>query len=193
MNISYFKRFKMEINLADVPPLAPLPAGYSFVAWEDGLVEAHAEVKYQCFQDEIDATVFPSLASRDGCLRLMTEIRRKAGFLPEATWLLTGPAGPCGTVQGVRERHWLGAIQNLGVRPDQRGQGLGRGLLLMALDGFARRGLGRGFLEVTAQNEAAVRLYRQVGFRCRKTVYKAVETVSTLTHKPSQCPGLAFS
>ena len=48
-------------------------------------------------------------------------------------------------------------------------------VLLKALEGFSGHGLGRGFLEVTAQNEPAVRLYRQVGFRARKTVYKAVE------------------
>ena len=30
-------------------------------------------------------------------------------------------------------------------------------------------------LEVTAQNDAAVRLYRRLGFLRRKTVYKAVE------------------
>ena len=79
-------------------------------------------------------------------------------------------------MQGICDRHRLGAIQNLGITPEHRGLGLGRALLLKALEGFSRHGLGRGFLEVTAQNEAAVRLYRQVGFRARKTVYKAVET-----------------
>ena len=32
----------------------------------------------------------------------------------------------------------------------------------------------RALLEVTAQNEGAIRLYRRLGFRRRKTVYKAV-------------------
>jgi len=31
---------------------------------------------------------------------------------------------------------------------------------------------------VTAQNDAAVRLYSRLGFRRRKTVYKTVETAS---------------
>jgi len=34
---------------------------------------------------------------------------------------------------------------------------------------------------VTAQNEAAIRLYRRIGFRSRKTVYKAVETTFALS------------
>ena len=42
--------------------------------------------------------------------------------------------------------------------------------------------LGRAFLEVTAQNDGAVRLYRRLGFRRRKTLYKAVETAPTLQH-----------
>jgi ribosomal protein S18 acetylase RimI-like enzyme len=176
MKTCYFKRLKMEVDLIDAPPVPPLPPGYSFVPWSDSLLATHAEVKFACFVGELDATVFPNLGSREGCLHLMTEIRKKSGFLPEATWLLAGPAGYCGTVQGICDRHRLGAIQNLGITPEHRGLGLGRALLLKALEGFSRHGLGRGFLEVTAQNEAAVRLYRQVGFRARKTVYKAVET-----------------
>ena len=35
--------------------------------------------------------------------------------------------------------------------------------------------LGRAILEVTAQNDAAVRLYHRLGFRRRKTVYKTVD------------------
>lgn len=175
MKICYFKRFKMEVELAGLPPVPPLPEGYRWLPWDDFLLEAHAEVKFQCFQTEIDSTVFPSLGSRDGCSRLMTGIRKKIGFLPEATWLIAGADGPCATIQGVRERSGLGAIQNLGVTPPHRGRGLGAALLLQALHGFWHRGLGRAFLEVTAQNDAAIRLYRRLGFRCRKTVYKAVE------------------
>jgi ribosomal protein S18 acetylase RimI-like enzyme len=175
MNVTYFKRFKMEIDLHDAPEAPALPAGYYWVSWDESLLELHAEVKYRCFQDEIDAAVFPSLSDRHGCYYLMAEISRKPGFLPGATWLVAGPAGYCGTVQGVQERTGLGAIQNLGVVPEYRGRGLGSALLLQALHGFRRYGLGRAFLEVTAQNDAAVRLYRRLGFRCRKTVYRAVE------------------
>ena len=64
MSIAYFKRFRMEIELYEALPVPELPPEYSWVAWDDALVEAHAEVKYRCFQEEIDATVFPSLGSR---------------------------------------------------------------------------------------------------------------------------------
>jgi mycothiol synthase len=174
-DVSYFKRFKMEIGLYD-PPLAPvLPEGYAWVAWSEAVLDAHAEVMYCSFQEEIDSVVFPSLGDRRGCWQLMREISGKYGFLPEATWLLSSPAGYCGTVQGVRERTGLGAIQNLGITPCHRARGLGTALLLQALHGFRRAGLGRAFLEVTAQNDGAVQLYHRLGFRRRKTIYKAVD------------------
>jgi GNAT superfamily N-acetyltransferase len=174
--IAYFKRFRMEINLGSLPPLGALPPGYTFIPWQESLLDAHAEVMFCSFHEEIDATVFPSLSDMHGSSCLMKEIRRKSGFMPEATWLLTSLDGPCGSVQGIRERTGLGAIQNIGITLPHRGRGLGTTLLLQALHNFRRAGLAAVFLEVTAQNEGAVRLYRRIGFRRRKTLYKAVET-----------------
>ncbi|MCC6420866.1 MAG: GNAT family N-acetyltransferase [Gemmataceae bacterium] len=175
MSITYFKRFRMEIDLNELPPAATLPEGYFWMPWDESLLESHADVKFRSFCDEIDSIVFPSLSTFAGCQHLMREISRKPGFQPEATWLVGCPGGYCGTVQGVRERTELGAIQNLGITPEHRGRGLGGALLVQALHGFRRAGLDRAFLEVTAQNEGAIRLYRRLGFRCRKTIYKAVD------------------
>src|SRR5262245_38655829 len=107
-NVSYFKRFKMEIDLIDAPPVPALPAGYSWVSWDDGLVEAHADTLSRSFDEEIDAAVFASLSTRQGCSYLMSEIRSKPGFLPGATWLLACADVYCGTVQGIRDRSGLG-------------------------------------------------------------------------------------
>jgi GNAT superfamily N-acetyltransferase len=186
-NISYFKRFRMEVDLYEPPPRVMLPDGYYWVGWEEPLLEVHAEVMYWCFRDEIDGVVFPSLGDRQGCHQLMREIRRKRGFLAEATWLLASPGGYCGTIQSICERPGLGAIQNIGVTAAHRGHGLGSALLLQALHGFRRAGMGRAFLEVTAQNDAAVRLYHRLGFRRRKTVYKAVEGAGPYA-EPSRQP-----
>ncbi len=178
--ISYFKRFRMELDLGPELEGPCLPPGYTLVPWENTLLEAHAATLFECFHEEIDAIVFPSLGSRTGCSYLMTEISRKPGFTPGATWLAVHDGVFCATVQGVRERNGMGAIQNLGVTPGHRGKGIGTVLLRQALLGFFRLGLGRSFLEVTAQNDGAVRLYRRLGFRRRKTLYKAVETAPTL-------------
>jgi GNAT superfamily N-acetyltransferase len=171
--VSYYKRYKMEADLAVPPPSPLLPPGFACHPWSDELLHDHAGVLFASFHSTIDAVVFPSLGDPGGCVALMSAVRLRHNFIPEATWLLTGPDGPCGSVQGLRERG-VGAIQNLGVVPACRGLGLGESLLLLALQGFRRAGLARALLEVTARNDGALRLYRRVGFRCRKTLYKAV-------------------
>jgi ribosomal protein S18 acetylase RimI-like enzyme len=172
MAITYYKRFRMEIDLDGSATPAELSAPFSWVPWDESLIDRHAEVKYLSFRDEIDACVFPCLGDRYGCQRLMREIRRKPGFLSAATWLIASPEGYVGTVQGVMD---IGAIQNLGVVPAYRGLGLGRALVRQALEGFHQAGLRRAYLEVTAENSAAVLLYRGAGFRRAKTLYKAVD------------------
>jgi ribosomal protein S18 acetylase RimI-like enzyme len=119
----------------------------------------------------------------------MQEIANKEGFLPQATWLLmhrmpyVGQVDYCGTVQGIvsRERFGgsVGSIQNLGITEEHRGRGLGTRLLLQAMAGFCEADVRRVSLEVTAQNIGAFELYRALGFRRTKTVYKAVEVAYT--------------
>ena len=181
MAVQYYKRFRMEIDLRRrYGPRWIFPHCYRAIGWDPSFLEIHAETKYLSFRSEIDAHVFPCLGERAGCMRLMDEISRKEGFLPDATWLVACEhAGReheyCGTIQGIQDEAGTGTIQNLGVLPAHRGQGLGAFLLQRALDGFRHVGLTRGSLEVTAQNKAAIRLYERMGFfRCR-TLYKAVE------------------
>ena len=75
------------------------------------------------------------------------------------------------TIDGALEH----VSENLGITPPHRGKGLGSGLLRHALLGFREIGLRRAFLEVTAQNSGALRLYQRLGFRRVRTVYKAAE------------------
>lgn len=179
--MTYFRRYRMEFDLRrPVPELPPLPYGYEAVAYRDSLLREHATAKYHSFRCELDADVFPCLARQDGCLRLMKEITRREGFVPQATWLLRhrdrsdGRRLPVGTVQGLAIDDW-GAVQNLGVVDQHRGRGLGSLLLLRAAAGFQEAGLRRMHLEVTTANEAAVRMYERLGFRRAKVVYKAAE------------------
>jgi len=182
MGVTYFKRYRLECPLTG-PLFAcpPLPPHYRILPWDPALLESHAEAKYRSFRGEIDANVFPCLGEREGCRRLMEEITRRDTFVPSATWLLSyQPPGYtaaefCGTIQGLSDRQGYGAVQNLGVTALHRSQGLGTSLLAQALSGFRAVGLRRAYLEVTAQNTGAIRLYTQLGFRQVRTVYKAVE------------------
>lgn len=183
----HFKRYRMSYaldsrNSAWQLPVPHLPPGYRWLAWRNGLSDAHAEVKFQSFQHEVDANVFPCFSSRSSCQRLMRDISRREGFLPQATWLILPPDQEdefgCGTIQGIATDLEAGNIQNLGVTPQHRGLGLGTALLAKALEGFAQVGLKTAVLEVTSDNFGAVRLYQRLGWEIVKVVYKTAE-VST--------------
>jgi GNAT superfamily N-acetyltransferase len=178
----YHKRFQMEVDLrrSRRTPVAVYP-DYRLVSWSPALLHDHAEAKYLSFRDELDATVFPCLGEMQSCVRLMEEISDRDGFVPEATWLAQYiGAGPhrsecCGTIQAIRTTRQRANIQNIGVTPRHRGRGVGAALIIAALEGLQQVGVSRVGLEVTAENDAAVRLYQRLGFRSVKTVYKAVE------------------
>lgn len=180
MSVCYFKRYRMEIDLRGRLFAAPeVPVGYRLIGWTPDLMAEHAEAKYHSFRHEIDAEIFSCLSAFEGCYRLMQEISEKQGFLPEATWLIAFRNGfeleTCGTIQGIRATSKHGGIQNVGITPNHRGRGLGTALITAALIGFQQSGLRRAYLEVTAQNDRAVRLYTRLGFKRSKTLYKAVD------------------
>jgi ribosomal protein S18 acetylase RimI-like enzyme len=168
---NYVRRLRMEAPLRS-PPWPDVPDGFALVPWGPDLVGAHAEVKYRSFRYTLDAAIFPNLGILDGCLQLMRTIAGHDGFVPEATWLVRGPDGYCGCIQGVRGRRRTGMIQNLAVVPECRGLGVGRALLRAGLCGFRAAGLSAAQLEVCARNVAAVRLYQAAGFVTRKTLYR---------------------
>lgn len=182
MAVNYFKRYRMEYDLSDrLFSRPPTPAGYELVGWSEHLLHDHARAKYLSFRGEIDSNVFTCLGTPDGCERLMSDISTRNIFCPEATWLVVyRPPGdeqpqPCGTIQGLFDRHGYGLIQNIGVAPDHRGLALGTLLIHAALCGFIERGMRKASLQVTAFNLGAIRLYQRLGFTTTKTVYKAVD------------------
>jgi ribosomal-protein-alanine N-acetyltransferase len=78
-------------------------------------------------------------------------------------------------------------ILDLVVAADRRRQGLGRWLLGFALERAARRGAERAFLEVRRSNEAALGLYRAVGFRLlveRRDYYRDPAEDALVLEKP---------
>lgn len=176
---TYFRRFRMEIDLykARLEDIE-LPSGYRWCPWELTTVDRHAIVKYHSFRSEMDAKVFPCLGDYDGCHKLMTDISRQRNFLATGTWLITwdgmGNEDPvdCGTIQAIVPSKIMGAVQNVGITPKHRGMGLGRALVNKCLIGFREAGMKRVYLEVTADNEPAINLYRSMGFRLVRTLYK---------------------
>ena len=79
-----------------------------------------------------------------------------------------GLAGFCWTKvhppQPPREPDALGEIYVIGADPSRQGRGFGRALTTAGLESLASRGITVGLLYVDADNEAAVGLYRALGF-----------------------------
>ena len=183
MSLTYFKRYQMELDLQTLDiPTSELPGGYRFAAWSEDDLTRHAEIKHISFRNEIDANVFTCFRDVEGCQRLLREISGRSNFLPDATWLLeyddptTETTTTVGTIQALVDMHQRGAIQNIGIHPDHRGHGLGTSLLFKCFTYVKARGLSRVMLEVTSQNIGALRLYKRLGFRIIKTVYKPAPT-----------------
>ena len=180
----YFKRYKMEVSLRRTPICVAIPAGYRLLPWDEHLLEAHAIAKHHSFRDELDSTRLPlswrgsRLPSPDGRDRNQVGIRARGNVAGSLRTSRRFARLLC-TVQGIRDQFGRGGIQNLGVTPEHRGQGVGASLLHHASARFRRLSVLSVHLEVTAKNANAIRLYRNMGFRHIKTVYKSVEVAMT--------------
>lgn len=174
-----YKRFRMVIDLQKIDlPVPSVPEGYRWVAWKQLLCERHATVKWKSFRNDVDGRVFPCLSRMDGCRKLMGEIAKQPHFAPDSTWLLTyhpdsnWPAEDAGAIQGMIRSDGIGSIQNVGTVQEHRGLGLGKALMLKALQGFRLAGCHKAVLEVTAINKVAVGLYVALGFQVVEVLYR---------------------
>lgn len=92
----------------------------------------------------------------------------------DAEYLLAGDDEPQAVAQ-VRFRWsvWWEAedcwLEDLYIRPEARGSGLGRALTQAVIDRARERGCRRVELDVNSENPAALALYRSLGFDTGKT------------------------
>lgn len=91
-----------------------------------------------------------------------TQLLRMAGIIAEL-WVAVEHERPIGCY-GIFGRSQL-TISTVAVRPECRGRGVGRALMEHALERARRLGRREVLLEVLADNEAAVHLYRSLGMQ----------------------------
>ena len=121
-----------------------------------------------------------SLAGRPDADWLAVTVNRKGAIPPGAADVLSGARDPSfaslrdesgvllATGRGVVDDGWLG-LSLMEVAPHSRRQGLAR-RVVGALAGWARqRGARRAYLQVEADNQAAIQLYAGLGFTTHHT------------------------
>ena len=125
------------------------------------------------FQYEVYERNFPGFRVTQAFLSDYERQLRQALRNPfEGLWVLQEEGEIVGFIWGaimttlVDER--LGYIKNLYVAPSGRGHGYGARLLEVAEDWMRSLGCPRAALDVTADNETAVALYRRSGYAVRR-------------------------
>jgi len=114
-----------------------------------------------------DAEWFEAWASFSGPREADLPIARTilANIVPERRFLLLREQGrPVACALVVIEGGWAGVFDVV-VKPGERGRGLGRGIMRLALEAAAAAGARSSYLQVVSGNSPAEKLYAGLGYR----------------------------
>ncbi len=163
--LAHLWRLRMELDLWRQPIQASEPVpGYRTCPWNWADQEEYAQVLFRTFSISQDAEIIPSFRTLNGCLNLVKMVASNSHFWPSATFLARKGIQPKAMIQIMGDTPGQVTLHNIGVVEEHRGQGLGRHLLSRAIMVLQQWGIARVRLEVTESNEAAVGLYRSMGF-----------------------------
>ena len=143
--------------------------------WPAGVRERPFEVGHdEAAWLEVNNRAFAGHAEQGGWTA-STLARRIAEpwFDPTLFFLAFDPDGLAGFIwMKVHAKHdpdpALGEIYVVGVDPRAQGTGLGRALAIAGLQAVHERGIDTGMLFSAADNEAALELYRSLGFKVHR-------------------------
>lgn len=163
------KRYRMERDLTqNLPP----KSRHELIPWSPSLLKTHAKVLFLSFQESRDTSLFPGLGTQDGCEVIMEAIAGQRTFLPGSTLLAVSENQvPVGSIQAM-EQDGEGLIMNVGVVQEARGKGVGRSLIWGSLNNMVSKGLKMASLEVSGENEPALKLYESCGFQKIRVHYQ---------------------
>jgi ribosomal protein S18 acetylase RimI-like enzyme len=141
------------------PPTTSSPASDSIrPATEDD--EPALERLYDAFQAEVGGPRFLHEGWEDAWADLRKHVADGLGFVAENGGRVTGFA----FAHVPKEHPDLCHVTDLYVAPDRRRAGVGRALLRSIVDEIGRRGIGNVGLDVMITNDAALSLYKRLGF-----------------------------
>lgn len=155
------RRSSFDLHRAIDPPLAP-------AAWPEAVTIA----RYRPGEDDdaVHALIYVDAAWGEvpGHTRRSLQAWRSTLTRDHRGWVARRDGRPVGWVVGRVFSDGRGWIDQLAVARSARGLGLGRALLLHSLDELRARGATLLALEVQAENEHAIGLYRDIGFEVQR-------------------------
>jgi ribosomal protein S18 acetylase RimI-like enzyme len=173
-----FRLHTRQFMLLDLPsfsvPSAAASAGMRLDRWHDRYFDPCAKLIYLSYANHVDGEINDQYRSRSGALRFLKNIILLPGcgqFVPSASFVLRQSGGDelIGAVLTSEVSPGVGHTTQICVLPGYQGHGLGRMLMLTAIDTLRTMKFNELTLTVTADNKTAVRLYDKLGFRTIKS------------------------
>jgi ribosomal protein S18 acetylase RimI-like enzyme len=167
-----YPRFFLEAPLA--VQLAPrkLSSSIALTPWTEAWQEATGRLIAGAYQNHIDSQINDQYRSPMGARRFLTNIVQYPGcgsFFAPASFAATCSGALCGASLASLVAADVGHITQVCVAPSYQGTGLGYELMRKSMEALASHGCRSVSLTVTAANESALRLYRNMGFIERRS------------------------
>lgn len=166
-----FPRFFLEAPLGAALPPRNLSASIAIVPWTESWQEATGRLISGAYQNHIDSRINDQYRSASGARRFLANIVQYPGcgsFFAPASFAAVDRHTLCGASLASLVSYDVGHITQVCVAPSYQGTGLGYELMRRSLEALAAHGCRTVSLTVTAENESALRLYRNMGFVQRR-------------------------
>lgn len=165
------RRERAESRLSSAEETATEP-GVELCLWDDSYFEPMADLIVDSYSGHVDSRINDHYGSSAGALRFLKNIVVFPGcgvFQRDASLVALRPGSPpgeglVGAVLTSQVARGVAHITQICVRRHRQGRGLGRRLLLAALERLIAKGYTGVSLTVTAENAPAVTLYRHLDF-----------------------------
>lgn len=163
----------INIQILKQQELPALPEGYRLDQWQPQYAGETAQSIFEAFSIAADAKWDPRFRSLLGCKRIVATLTSGAygTLLEECTSILLKDDVPVGFCFLVQPEMTQANIPLVGVRPDEKGKGLGNHLMKRTLDscieGILAGKIGMNDITATMEtdNFPAIKMYRRFGFK----------------------------
>lgn len=180
----YPRQFMFKtISAEDAAVELKAPAGIRIERWQDRTIEPCAELVRRAYAGHVDAEINDQYRTREGASKFLKNIVVLPGcgqFEAQASFIARDLMNEklVGVVLTSNVARGVGHTTQLCVLPEYRGRGLGVQLMQTSIAALRRAHGTELSLTVTSENQGAVKLYGQLGFRTLKTFTAGVWTAA---------------